>query len=660
VGMSSSGPGRRTCPVGLVGALVAALACVMAFAGTAEALRVKARNWPNSPVRHALKQRVGAATPSFSANLRGGVATAGDTLETCPANVSATRKPHHKRPKGRRGANEPCIDDNNNGLNMQYVDVDPSGHFDSSSARLTVPAGARVVKAFLYWAADLSRGIENGQGQRTGAAAPGGDTPQGQTPHIGDKPHTTNTAYGTVDLSVDSGASYTTVNAFTQGSAARWDSVSSWYSTSPQTNPPEGGSPGWAYQVRADVTSELNDALATRARPRAGNESLPITVANVQAGTGLNRHAGWNLVVVWRLPTAPFRDITLFDGFDFVQVQGGQQLVVGPLDFTGFETPHSGNVDAHVTVWATEGDRAITGDYMSLGDLTSNCGALKRQSDASHPIDNFFNSSISNAGKPVSDRTPAYDNQLGFDLATLALPEGTIKNGATGASVCLGTSGDTYFFGGLVFDTLIRAPNLGIEKVADHANADPGDVVTYTTTVTNPQRSPDDPLGPTATAINVTTADPLPSGLDFAGFTNDHGGACVYNDITRAIRCTAGSLAPDGSFSYSYRATVSAVAQGDSSAPLINTACFTANSEDQPDTVFTGCDQASVVVPPAPPSPPISGSSRPSTTTSSHPERRSPGAWSQPITAPPPRQTSCLPTSCRPTSRSSAPPQAAR
>ena len=126
---------------------------------------------------------------------------------------------------------------------------------------------------------------------------------------------------------------------------------------------PEGGSPGWAYQVRADVTDPLNNALLAsgKVRRRGAKLTMPVTVADVQAGTGLNRYAGWNLIVVWETPSAAYRNITLFDGFAWVQVQGGQQLVVGPLDFSGFQTPTSGNVDAHVTVWATEGDRGNHG-----------------------------------------------------------------------------------------------------------------------------------------------------------------------------------------------------------------------------------------------------------------------------------------------------------
>ena len=572
----------------LVGAVASWLICLVACAGVAHAVSHKVRNWPNTPVRHTLKQKIkGAETPSFSENLKGDAAIAGNTLETCPQNLSAARK-HRAHKKHKRGAraSEPCINANNNDQNMVYVNVDPGGgRFDSSTATLTVPAGARIVRAFLYWAGDLSRGV-NRSVNGPNDDAPGGNSPQ------------TNPLYTTALLRAG-GGSYATIDATAPNRDGRWDYVQSWYQQ-------PGNAPGWAYQVRADVTSEINAGLANATHKSSGDESIPVTVANVQAGIGYNRYAGWNLVVVWETATAPWRDVTLFDGFDFVQVQGGQQLVVGPLNFTGFQTPQSGKVDAHVTVWATEGDRAITGDYLALGAQSSSCDGLAHQSDAAHPIDNFFNSSISSAGQPVPGRTPSYDNQLGFDLTTLSVPEGTIPNGATGASVCLGTVGDTYFFGGIAFSTLIRAPNLEISKVADHTTANPGDVVTYTTTVSNPStRDPSDPLfgTPVDAATNLVVADPLPSGLDFVAFTTNPNGACSYSAVTLTISCTLARLDPDATFTFAYQARVDATAQGGTSQPLVNTACYQANSEDQPDVLYNGCDTASVVVPPAPPPP---------------------------------------------------------
>ena len=259
-----------------------------------------------------------------------------------------------------------------------------------------------------------------------------------------------------------------------------------------------------------------------------GAQVTSVTVADVQAGRGFNRHAGWNLLVAWESPTVAWRHVSIFDGFDFVQVQGGQQLVVGPLDFSGFETPASGNVDAHAVTWTYEGDRAIVGDYLALGQLGVTCDqAGPHRIQRREPDRQLLQRQASSTGGVnVTGRTPAYVNQLGYDLDTLALPEGAIPNNANGAAACLGTVGDTYFFGGIAFDVLIRAPNVHIAKSADRSQAAPGDVVTYTTTVTNPPARADDPLYPTPTvpATNLVVTDVLPSGLDFVDFVSNPAG----------------------------------------------------------------------------------------------------------------------------------------
>jgi hypothetical protein len=370
-------------------------------------------------------------------NVRGGLTSIGNTLVTCPANLSARRR--HLRPGTRAG--EPCLGQDNNGLNMRYVNVDPgNGRFNSSSATLSIPSDARVPHAFLYWGADLAPGVNNPNSD----SAPGGRNPN------------TNELWKRVRLKVAGGA-FDLINAEDASRNGQWAGVASWYQT-------VGNWPGYAYQVRADVTTEVrNGVQLTTRRGRAGAKLTSITVANVQAGQGYNPHAAWTLFVAWDSPTAPWRNLSLFDGFDFVQVSGGQSLVVGPLNFTGFRTPASGPVEAHATTWAYEGDRHITGDYLALGQLGQSCATLPRRSDAANPVDNFFNSSISRSGSNVPDRNPGFVNQLGFDLDALTATS-VIGNNATGASACLGTTGDTYFFGGLAFDVLIRAPNVHIAK----------------------------------------------------------------------------------------------------------------------------------------------------------------------------------------------------
>jgi large repetitive protein len=565
-------------------------------------------HWPNSPIRHKQRLRATNTTPSFSANLRGGVAFAGNTLETCPENQAAQRHRAKKRRHSLRRSSDStaCINANNNDKNMQYVNVDPGdGRFNSSSATLTVPAGARVAKAFLYWAGDLSEGVNRPTVNPPSFAAPAnGNAPQEPgctTTPPGPCDHPLgNTLWRTANLRVGSG-SYTPIDATDPTRNGVWKGIQSWYQQ-------PGQDPGFAYQVRADVTAEVSAGVAAaglQAHAAAKNDPITVTVANVQAGKGFNRYAGWNLIVVWETPTAAFRNITIFDGFEYVQVAGGQQLVVGPLNFTGFSTPPSGPVDAQVTTWTTEGDRTLTGDYLALGPVVTNglCTVPNVQaplSDTLHPANNFFNSTISRSGFDDGDRTPNYSNQLGFDLATVDVPEHTIPNGADGASVCLGTTGDTYFFGGIVFSTLIYAPNLQIQKVANVSQAGPGDPVTYTTSVTNPQRSPDDPLGPTADATNLVVTDQLPSGLHFTGFVDSP--SCTFDPAFDTITCNVGTLPAGGDFTYSFTATVAASAEGPAPNLLTNTACFDAVAPPVPGE-FTGCDDATIIVPPTPPQP---------------------------------------------------------
>jgi uncharacterized repeat protein (TIGR01451 family) len=561
--------------------LAAALLLLSVLAGAAQAQQLVIAHWPHSPVSHPRDEPQLNADPTFSLNLRGNFGFAANTLLTCQANLNANDTEQSA-----------CLTASNNELNMQNVNVDPGGgRFNSSRATLTLPEGARVVQAYLYWGADLAAGIPPTSGPRTPAPAPapGGATPWDPESNPGGE----NRAWTQALMRAGSGGAYELIDARAAGRDGAWQGIASWYA-----DPTDERYFGFTYQVRANVTQDLRAALetATRRRTRSGQAErvLPVTVANVQAGTGGNRHAGWTLMVAYELPSAAWRNLTLFDGFAYVQVQGGEQRVVGPLRFTGFRTPAGGAVQAHAATWTYEGDRGITGDYLTLGRLSQDCTEQQRMSDAVNPANNFFNGTISAAGAHVAGRTPAFENQLGFDRDRPSVPEGVIPNDAHGASACLGTSGDTYFFGGIAFDTRIGSPDLAIDKRASEREARPGEEVTYTTTVRNRE-------GAEESATDVVVEDRIPAGLDFVRFTRNPGDACRYDADTRTITCDAGRLDPGDEFTFAYVARVAAAAQGTQPAHLVNTACFSARSDRQDeDNVFRGCDDASVEVPPNP------------------------------------------------------------
>ena len=246
-----------------------------------------------------------AFAPRFSQNAQGDVALAANTMLSC-ITVEPTC------PAARDGtANSGGT--NNNTRVMTYVDVDSDDTtFDSSSARLALPAGARVLFAGLYWGGRTKAGIG-------GAAAPDPS------------------ARGRVRLRAPGAADYGGVTA---------------------TQIDEAGD---IYQGFADVTDTVRDA-------GAGD----YTVADLQAGTGRNdaQLAGWSLVVAYGDPTQPPRNLTVFDGLRNVASDSAPVTVA----LSGFRTPSTGTVRAKVGLVAYEGDFGTTGDGATLQGRAGDAG----------------------------------------------------------------------------------------------------------------------------------------------------------------------------------------------------------------------------------------------------------------------------------------------
>ena len=165
----------------------------------------------------------------FAQTVRGSINAVGNQLPTCPAAAAGCTDARNR--VGTTGTL-------NNNYNMGYVDVDSdAATVNSSTSTLSLPAGATVVWAGLYWGADTAAGTG-------GSAAPDAAN------------------RGTVRFKVDSGG-YQTVTA------APADVLTS---TGRDTR----------YRAFANVTSLL---------PAAGNATY--TVADVQTGRGDDRFAGW-------------------------------------------------------------------------------------------------------------------------------------------------------------------------------------------------------------------------------------------------------------------------------------------------------------------------------------------------------------------------------
>ena len=340
----------------------------------------------------------------------------------------------------RARAADPTLSDSNlqnNAYAMTYVDVDGDPTtFNSSTSNLNLPAGSTVLFAGLYWAGDTS-----GSGSNSAPNAADRDEVRFRPPGA---------------------AAYQTITATTL----------------------DTGSPTTRYQGFADVTSLV---------AAAGNGTY--TVGNVQAGQGADHYAGWTLVIAYRNPAEPARNLTVFDGLRSVSGTTGQTIPV-----SGFLTPPSGPVNTKIGIVAYEGDLGIPGDSANLNGTTL--------SDSQNPANNFFNSSISNTGSRVTTKNVDYPNQLGYD-ADIVNANGILGNNATSANIGLTTSGDVYIPGVVTFATELFAPKIVQTKTIVDVNGgtvEHGDILEYRINGTNTGQDG---------AVSFVLRDPIPANTTY-------------------------------------------------------------------------------------------------------------------------------------------------
>ena len=246
-----------------------------------------------------------AFTPRFSINDTGNIAMIANTLETCPADPPGQTTCS----QAQAGAAGSVL--NNNDWTMQRIDADgsPATTLDSSSATLSLPAGATVLFAGLYYGAVTSAG--------TGGSS------------------ATAALRNSVKLRVPGSSSYTTL-------------------TAPVLDISTSSTDG-RYQAFVDVTSQVATA-----------GSGTYWVGDVQEATGKDRYGGWAIVIAYRDSTQPARNLTVFDGLQSV-TQGTTGV---SIPVSGFRTPPAGQVHTTLGIVAYEGDRGLTGDSLSLNTTT--------------------------------------------------------------------------------------------------------------------------------------------------------------------------------------------------------------------------------------------------------------------------------------------------
>lgn len=323
--------------------------------------------------------------------------------------------------------------------------------------------------------------------------------------------------------------------------------------------------------TQVDVSGSRFSAFAdVTARVQAGGTGT-YRVSGVQAGRGGDRYAGWTLVVVVGNPALPPRNMVVFDGFAVVNASAPTSITT---TVSGFQTPPSGTFSTFMGAVAYDGDRANEDEFRLNGTALS---------DAANPVNNVFNSSISDLGVNVTSKTPNHVNQLGFDIDRINA-SGILPNGSTSASLTFSVppGGETYYPAVLTFAVDVFEPVIlsNLTKTVSDLNGgdvQPGDVLEYTIGVSNSGNDG---------ATQLVLTDPIPANTTYvpnslviasganAGNKTDATGddqanfatgpnRTVFRLGTGAGATAGGTLAPNQSTSVRFRVTVNAdVADG--------------------------------------------------------------------------------------------------
>ncbi|MEL1253788.1 hypothetical protein AAEO57_08375, partial [Flavobacterium sp. DGU38] len=392
---------------------------------------------------------------------------------------------------------------NNNDLNAVYIDIDGDGNTtSSSSANLLINNGCkRIVFAGLYWSAMYPNEVANGDSNCFNC----GTAPRDDWNEVLFK--MPNRAYERIVADKANPREVifkgSNANDFNNG----------------------------VYVCFKDVTAKLQGLT------EADGE---YTVANLRATRGIRRGGaagGWTLVVIYESPTVTSKYISVFDGAQMTNVDPGtNQLLKVDIPISGFQTVRDTNIPviAKVGVAALDGDLDRKGDGLLFrnglvptsalnSSFTPITNSLNLTTLSPESNSNFFNASITVDNAHVTNRNPASQNNLGFDIDYLEIPNPNntvIPNGATEGTYRMftNTSGaDGYAAFVTTFAVEIIEPKITLTK----------EVFDYSTTPPTNMGNKDVTLGKELNyvigfqnqgndnAINFTITDKLPINTKF-------------------------------------------------------------------------------------------------------------------------------------------------
>lgn len=198
-----------------------------------------------------------------------------------------------------------------------------------------------------------------------------------------------------------------------------------------------------------------------------GNPNGEYIVANVKTQQLGSFSAGWMLVIIYEDPLQTAKHITTFDGYASIYRSVGDV----PFTFSGFKTlPSPLPVKARFGVAALEGDKGIEGDRLSIKKTD---GTFQDLSTAVNPSNNFFNGSISEDDAIITNRRPASENTLGWDIDLFSIENAgnsVIGNGQVSAEFKAYSTQDRYDIFFSAFEVEVIEPKINLLKSVEDAS----------------------------------------------------------------------------------------------------------------------------------------------------------------------------------------------
>ena len=445
---------------------------------------------------------------AYQGTLNGNFTSTGNSVLTCSttSGTNASICQDARQRKGTKLNNDNFVMTN---LKTAFSDVSSSSVFNSSQGVLTVPINSEIVHATLFWGGSLRLNS--------------GDTAA---------PDSTKKSEVLFALGGESCASSTTCLT----TAAPSDV----YQVNAQSNLGQ-------YRASVDVTARF--ANTNQSWTVAGpHQTMLISVANIQTTLGLDKAAGWGILVAYKDPDSSPRAITIYKGFAQESMIQDDEFI-----FNNFRTAAKGNVLADFGFVAFDGDASSKTDSIALVDSKASVVIA----DQVNPDNNIANSTISNSGihNPyLNNSDPSRSrNTFGIDVDQISIVNGLSQN-VTSAKLWPSASADVYFISGLALSVEITSPDITLTKVvsalsgAGPNTVEAGDLIEYRITATNNGQSD---------ATNVQVFDELPADLTSVTSTGTDCATSTPQTICKKLD----SLAAGASASFTISGTINGTSQ---------------------------------------------------------------------------------------------------